>query len=241
MLYSTQGIVLHSIKFSDTSMVVRILTRNFGLQSYLVQGVRKKGSKVKANLFQHLNLVEMVVWHKETQGLQRIKEIKNAHLLMNMGGDIRKSALAMFLSEMLLNAFHHHESQPEAFDFIFKGILKLELLEKNLSSFHIIFLLQLTRFLGFAPSEGYSNKNCCFNLTEGIYEANPNSMGKILSPEESACFFQLSQSTLTGDYEVPVPAALRRTLLQHIVIYYRLHIEGFKEIKSLEILESVFQ
>jgi DNA repair protein RecO (recombination protein O) len=240
MLHTTQGIVLHSFKYSDTSVVARILTHNLGLQSYLVQGVRKKGSKVKASLFQHLNLVDLVVWHKDSQGLQRIKEIQCSHPLVNLGIDIRKSTIAMFLSEMLLNAFQHQqETQPAAFRFITDSVLQLEEMEENLSLFHIIFLFELTRHLGFAPATGYSDDKCHFNLREGIYEKIPDSLS--LDSPESQYFSMLTQVSLQDKSLPRVPPPVRRNILRHLVTYYRLHMEGFREIKSLEILETVFQ
>jgi DNA repair protein RecO (recombination protein O) len=242
MLHTTQGIVLHSFKYSDTSVVVKILTRNLGLQSYLVQGVRKKGAKVKAGLFQHLNLVDLVVWHKDNQGLQRIKEIRCSHPLINIGTDIRKSTVAIFLSEMLLNAFQHQqEARGDVFDFLCKSILQLELADENISVFHHLFLLGLTQHLGFTPSAGYSEEKCCFNLREGIYERAADVSGICLSADESRYFYQLTRSAFYGESLPRIPSIIRQNLLWHLVDYYRLHLEGFRDVKSLDILEAVFR
>jgi DNA repair protein RecO (recombination protein O) len=241
MLHTTPGIVLHSFKYSDTSLIARILTRDIGLQSYLVPGVRKSKSRIKANLFQPLSLVELVVNHQDRSGLQRMKEIRTLHPTGNIATDIRKSSIAMFLSEMMLGAFKHQDPQNQAFEFILNAILRLEILEENLSAFHIIFLLQLSKYLGFAPANDYTENKCYFNMREGIYQHDQDIAGLSMGLEESRCFYQLSQSNMSGPLEVKIPAGLRKNLLLKTVDFYRLHLEGFKEVKSLAVLDTVFQ
>jgi DNA repair protein RecO (recombination protein O) len=239
MLHTTPGIVLHSFKYSDTSLIARILTRDIGLQSYLVPGVRKSKSRIKANLFQPLSLVELVVNHQDRSGLQRIKEIRPLHPMGNIATDIRKSSIAMFLSEMMLGAFKHQEPQNQAFGFIYNAILRLEMLEENLSAFHIIFLLQLSKYLGFAPANDFTENKCFFNIREGIYQHEQDIAG--MSHEESRYFFQLSQSPMSGQLEIKIPPGLRKPLLLKTVDFYRMHLEGFREVKSLPVLDAVFQ
>jgi DNA repair protein RecO (recombination protein O) len=240
MLHTTPGIVLHSFKYSDTSIVARILTRELGLQSYLVPGVRKSRSRIKASLFQPLSLIEMVAYHKERQGLQRIKEIRCPHPVLNLSADIRKSAIAMFLCEMMLQTFQHQEPQTQAFDYIYKSVLTLDMQERNLSTFHISFLLQLSKFLGFAPGGGYSAQKCFFNLREGVYQHEPDIAGQSLGSEESACFYRLSQTNPESETDLHIPQPIRKTLLARTIDYYRLHMEGFREIKSHQVLDVVF-
>lgn len=241
MLHTTAGIVLHSFKYSDTSLIARILTRDMGLQSYLVPGVRKNKSRIKANLFQPFSLVEMVAYHKEVSGLQRIKEIRSPHPLPNIAGDIRKSALAMFLSEMMLNAFKHQEPQSQAFEFIYNAIIRLDLLEENLAVFHVIFLLQLSKFLGFAPANDFNESKPFFNLREGIFQSGADMAGIVLPQDESKYFYLLSQTSLSGNLGIKVPAHLKKALLTNTIDFYRMHMEGFREIKSLQVLDAVFQ
>jgi len=241
MLHTTPGIVLHSFKYSDTSIIARILTRDLGLQSYLVPGVRKSRSRVKASLFQPLTLVEMVAYHKENMGLQRIKEIRCPHPVPNLSADIRKSAIAMFLCEMMLNAFQHQEPQAQAFDYIYKSVLALDMQERNLSTFHISFLMQLSKYLGFAPGSGYSEQKSFFNLREGNYQHEPDIAGQSLGSEESAYFFRLSQIQPGDDINFNIPLSVRKTLLARTIDYYRMHLEGFRELKSQKVLDVVFQ
>ncbi len=241
MLHSTQGIVLHGFKYSDTSLIVRILTRQMGLQAYLIPGIRKSKSRLKANIFQPFHLVEMVVYHKERSGLQRIKEIRLTQNLPYLSADIRKTSLAIFLSEVLLNAFKHQEPQADAFDFIANSIVELDAAEKNISLFHIRFLIQLSRFLGFSPGENYSATNQYFNLREGIYQATRDIGGYSLEKDPSYYLYQISLKKPTKDDEIiNIPQSVKKTLLPRLIDYYRLHLEGFREIKSYPILDAVF-
>jgi len=240
MLHTTQGIVLHGFKYSDTSLIVRILTRQMGLQSYLVPGIRKSKSRIKANIFQPFNLVDLVVYHKERSGLQRIKEIRLTQNLPYLSADIRKTSLAIFLSEILLNAFKHQEPQPEAFEYIARSIIELDRADKNISLFHIRFLIQLSRFLGFAPGENYSDTNQFFNLREGIFQITPDMGGYSLEKDMSYYLHKISVYEPDENEITDMPGNIKKALLQRLIDYYRLHMEGFREIKSHQILDAVF-
>jgi DNA repair protein RecO (recombination protein O) len=240
MLQSTQGIVLHGFKYSDTSLIVKILTRHLDLQSYLVPGIRKSKSRIKANIFQPFHLVEMVVYHKERSGLQRIKEIRLSQNLPGLSSDIRKTSLAIFLSEILLNAFKHQEPQPEAFEFIASSIIQLDTANSNISLFHIHFLIQLSRFLGFAPGENYSDKCQYFNLREGIFQITPDIGGYSLEKDISYYLYQISLNKPENNKLTDIPKSVKKAILPRLIDYYRLHLEGFREIKSFQVLDAVF-
>jgi DNA repair protein RecO (recombination protein O) len=240
MLHSTPGIVLHTIKYGDSGIVARVLTRNLGLQSYLVQGVRKSRSRIRASIFQPLNLVDMEVYHKETSRLHRIKEIQIKDPLANLGNDIRKTSLALFISELLLHAFRHQEINTEGFDFIYKAIIRLDEQDSNLATFHIIFMLQLSKYLGFSPSLNFSETNCFFNLREGTYQKQFDNGIECLNETESGFFFTYSKTDLMDERTPIITATVKSNLLHKCIHYYRLHMEGFGELKSVGVLESIF-
>jgi DNA repair protein RecO (recombination protein O) len=238
MILSTRGIVLHSFKYGETGLISRILTREVGLQSFLVQGVRKSKSRFHANLFQPLSLVDLVIYQKDKANLQRIKEVQSAVPLNNITTDIRKSSLAIFMSEILLNAFRHQESQPEVFDFIHHSILKLDEAELGLAVFHLHFLLQLSKYLGFHPGKNYSEQNCYFNLQEGLFQQQFH--GGCIDKEESAFLNDLSGHQSFPSENIRISQEAKSRLLKSLIDYYKLHLEGFGSIKSMEVLEVVF-
>ncbi len=118
--------MLHSIKYGETSVIARVLTRELGLQSYLVPGVRKPKARIRQNLFQPLCLLDLIVYHKEKEGLHRIKEITCPHPYESIPYDIPKTSIAIFLAEMLHHAIKSHEANPALFDFIRDSLLTLD-------------------------------------------------------------------------------------------------------------------
>jgi DNA repair protein RecO (recombination protein O) len=239
MILSTLGIVLHSFKYGETGLISRILTREVGLQTFLVQGVRKSKSRFHANLFQPLSIVDMVVYQKDKSNLQRIKEMQSADTFNTITTDIRKSSLAIFMSEILLNAFRHQETQPEVFDFIHNSILQLDESETTLSVFHFHFLLQLSRYLGFHPGKNFSEQNCYFNLQEGLFQQQFHS--GCIDKEQSAWLHRLSMQEDFPIKNMGISQVTKSRLLKSLIEFYKLHLEGFGSIKSLEVLEVIFE
>ncbi len=240
MLINTEGIVLHSFKYSNTSIITRIYTKELGLQSYLVPGVRKKKATFKFNLFQPLSLFEIIVYHKERDGLQRIKEISSLNQYNSINTDIRKTTIAIFLSEILTNCLKEQESNPELFNFLKQSFIFLDKTETKITNFHLIFLLQLTKYLGFYPNLKENLKNTVFNLKEGVFQNNKKKSLYHLDNQLSDVFFKLCKMDYTDIDKFSLHSKERKQILEKTMDYYKLHMAGFKEIKSLYVLETVF-
>lgn len=238
MLHSTRGIVFHQVKYSETSIIAKIYTEQFGLKSYLFRGARKKKSNTQAALLQHLNLLELEVYQREKKEIQQVKEIKMAYPFKTIPYDIRKSSILIFLNEILYQVIREEEPNPDLFQFLYQAIQLLDNKEKNLASFHFIFLIQLTRFLGFFPRNNYSDTHHTFNLSEGEFSSMslpgnyfaPSPYGRLLS--------QIMELQPDASYSIPSP--VRNSLLEIILNYYKLHVPGMKDIKSLDVLKSIF-
>ena len=126
MIYTTKGIVLRTIKYGETSVVVNIFTLHFGIQSYLVNGVRIAGKSVKANFFQPSAILEMQVYHNELKNLQRIKEFKWSYLYKNILSDVTKNTVALYMVELLQKCLKQPEPHSELFEFLEDIFLKLD-------------------------------------------------------------------------------------------------------------------
>jgi DNA repair protein RecO (recombination protein O) len=239
MLHQTRGIALHSTKFSETSSVVKIYTDLFGLQSYLVKGIRKPNAKIKPGLFQPLTLLELVVYHKANSSLQNIKEANYSHPYQNIPFDIRKSSIALFINELIYKSIHEEEPHPELFSFLYDTCLGLDRTGDNFSLFHLVFSLHLTRYLGCMPQLNYSGKTPFLNLREGVFQAGAPEHSDYLTPSMSHLFFQLLKTPKGASASVQLPARTRDTLLETILFYYRLHVPGFREMQSHHVLHTV--
>ena len=171
-LHKTKGIVLRAVKYGETSLIVTIFTELFGLQSYLVNGVRtstKKGSG-KANLFQPTAILDLVVYHNELKHLNRIKEFKWSYLYKNIFSDVPKNAVALFMIELLTKCLKQPEANPELFEFCEDAFIHLdESTGSVMANFPLFFALHLPVFFGFRISDEYSDKNSIVDLQEGMF------------------------------------------------------------------------
>lgn len=240
MLHKTRGIVLHTTDYSETSIVAKVYTEHFGLQSYIVNSVRKKNARVKSATFQALTLVDLVVYHKERSGLQRMADVKPAPALRNIPFDIRKSSVALFLDEVLYKSIHEEEANPGLFEFLFNSIQLLDLQTPPNPDFHLLFLLQLSRHLGFFPNDNYDEHNTVFNLQEGHFQSDVPSHPHYARAPYSAILCRLLRSLPDFNAKSEMTTDERRNLLESILEYYELHIAGFGRMKSHKVLEQIW-
>ena len=220
MLYKTRGIVFRFTKFGETSIIVNIFTELFGLQSYIVNGVRSKSAKGKIALYQPLTLLDLVVYHKENANIMRIKEVRCAYPYQSLTSNISKSAQALFLNEMLNKSVKEQSHTQELFDFLFEAFVKLDTQETGYENSHLIFLLKLSSYLGFEPQ-----------LIEEVLQ------GRLADKKEETILTELLKANF-NDYLV-MTAIQRRNLLDLLLRFYATHIDNLGEIKSVQILREI--
>ncbi len=220
MLHKTKGIVFRFTKYGETSIIVSIFTELFGLQTYIVNGVRSKSAKNKIALFQPLTLLDMVVYHRENADILRIKEVKCFYVYQNIHTDIRKSAIAMFLNEFVNKAVKDQSHASELSGFLIHSLIVLDQ-TKTPENFHLTFLLKLSRYLGFGPQTN--------NEVLGAW---------LLSKEEEDILARL----LVAEYDSSIAMSYtsRRNLLDALLRFYASHIDNFGEIKSIQVLKEMF-
>lgn len=239
MLHKTRGIVFKTTDYSESSVIVQVFTEKFGLQSYLINGVKKPRAKISRNMLQPLHLLEMVVYHKPNGSLQRVTELKNVPILKTIPYDIVKSSLVIFLNEMVYKAVRQQETDPNLFNFIFYSIEWLDNQEQGLANFHLLFLLQLSRYLGFHPERNEAGSVSYFDLKDGLFIAKRPEHNLYLAPPYTQYFNLLISRNYEELPEIKLPNDIRRFLLDRLIEYYALHIEGFGQVHSHEVLEEV--
>ncbi|MBU8892996.1 MAG: DNA repair protein RecO [Bacteroidales bacterium] len=240
MIHKTRGIVLHYIKYSETSVIVTIYTESYGRQSYIINGVRSKKAKIKANILQPLFLLDMEVYHKPKNDIQRVKEIQNAYIFFSLPFDLRKSTLAIFIAEILYRTIQEQEPNKELFEYLYNSVQMLDLKEEGLSVFHIYFLLHLSKYLGFFPNNNYSEQNCYFDLKAGTFKQIKPVHTFCLAKDLSLLFSCLLDFSENQHESLTINYSNRIELLEKILEYYSLHSEGVSDIKSLSVLREVF-
>ncbi len=240
MLATTEGIVLHSIKYGESSVIATIYTRDFGRQSYLVNAARSTKSKNKAGFLQPLFLVELVAYQKQTRELHRIKELKSLNIYQNLPFDVTKSTVAIFLAEMLYKSISEQESYTELYDFIVNSLLYFDLMEKGSSNFHLWFLLRLTEYLGFLPQLRKAGFQNWFDMKKGAMVSFQPSHPFYANKEVTEALLNLAPIKMKNISEFHVTRTIRDSLLTALVDYYQLHFDNLGEIKSLKVLREVF-
>ncbi|MCK4569632.1 MAG: DNA repair protein RecO [Bacteroidales bacterium] len=240
MIHKTRGIVLHQLKYSDTSLIVKIYTELFGLQTYLVKGARSKRSAVRNSHFQPLTLLDLVVYHREKRELQHIREAEITEPFYSISSDLRKSTMVLFLSEILMKTVHEGEANKEMFAFISSSLQFLDMQEEGVEYFHLFFLMKLCIYLGFFPKSLPENDQAFFDLREGIYTSMPPSHPDHLDRNLSINLHLLSNSQTRDLAKLSLGKDHRNELLNAILLYYQIHLSGMGTIKSVEILKEVF-
>ncbi len=236
MLVKTKAIVISAIKYQEKSLIVKCLTLSDGLKSYFVPNAfSAKKSNQKIAYFQPLSLLEIEAIHKNKGALEHFKEIKLAHAYQTISTDIVKSTIILFLSEIIHHSIHEEEKNENLFLFLESALLWLDAHEE-VANFHLILLLEMTKFLGFYPDDSEIDA-AFFDIKEGIFTAFQGT--NCLSEHETTLFKRLMN--LKFDSDQRVFAGIERQIILKIMIdYYTVHLDGFKKPKSLEVLKEVF-
>lgn len=225
MLKKTEAVVLKAIKYRETSLIIKTYTDTFGIRSFIINGVRTKKAKVKASLFQPLSLLELVVYHRNTSDIDRISEVKAAMPFMNIPFDVRRSSVALFMTEILYKTIREEAPHPELFRFIVQTVTTLDREKELAPDFLLSFLFRLSAFLGFGIS----------SFQEPVEQL---AIEQEFSKEE----MQAVTDTLNGGENLPttLDTRLRRKALQCLLDFYNMHYEGFYPLQSLKVIREVF-
>jgi DNA repair protein RecO (recombination protein O) len=241
MLHKSRGIVLHHIKYAESSLIVKIYTEAFGIQAYLVKGVRSKKSSMRSSMFQPMTLLDLVVYHRPNNDLQHIREAGVAEPFHSISSDIRKSTIALFLSEMLLKVLREGEAHEELFEFLSSSLHLFDMQSEGIENFHLYFLIKLSRFLGFYPQGEPMGKMAYFDLREGKFESERPPHTDQIDGALSMGFYILMQTSVGEINAISITGTLRNDLLNTLLLYYQIHMSGLGMIKSVEVLREVFR
>ena len=240
MIQKVKGIVLHHIKYKETSAIVYMYTDKFGRLAYIVNNIRGRKSRFAGNLLQPLTLLEIEAYHKEKRDLQRLKEMHNHIPYRTIPFDHRKSSQALFIAEVLYKVLREEESNPDLYEYLENSLQLLDVSDKGMTNFHLLFLVQLTKYLGFFPENNYGPERTGFDMRNGKF-----SNGTGLHPD----FFEKGSSELLNKLlglsfgkleQVQVNQEIRQRFLEDLMNYFRLHVQGFGTLKSLAVLHEIY-
>ena len=246
MIHKTKGIVLRAVKYGETSLVVTVFTELYGVQTYMVNGVRtakKTGSK--AALYQPASLLDMEVYHNEQKTMHRIKECNWSFLYQGILSDVVKNSIALYMVELIYKTLKQPEKNSDLFYFCEDALQQVDGATKIIAAnFSLYFTLHLTHFFGFRFSNidaGLLQKeNIYLDLQEGVFTdlhpAHPHFMEK----EDALITAELLKIMQPQELEqVKMNHHKRRALLLKYLEYYALHIQDFGQMKTLIVLHEV--
>lgn len=227
MLHKTKGIVISFVKYKETSIIVKIYTEAFGIQTYIENGVRSAKGKNKIALFQPLTFLDLVVYHDTKKEIHRISEIKCLYPYHTITVDIKKSSLAIFINEVLNNSLKEHSENTPLFNFLEDSLKYLDQNEEQIENFHLYFLINYCFYLGFGPE---SEDDVVNQLNEHAIPVNS---------EEKKLIKELIQQDFGASLQIS--KALRIKVLELILLYYKIHVEGFGNLRSMGVLKEVLE
>lgn len=240
MLSKTRGIVLHSIPYNDTYSIIHMYTEAFGRVAYLVARSRGKKTNISKALFMPLSVIEMEVEHQNKRDLHRIRETKQCYPLTQLSADPVKNALALFIAEVLYRIVKDTEPDARLFDYLYRSIHMLELAEDGVANFHLVFLLHLLSYLGIYPNVDSYIEGYYFDMQNGVFADYPPLHRHYLSREESKIFARLFKISYENMSLYAFSRQDRVNILNHILTYYRIHLPEIPEIKSVSIMQTLF-
>jgi DNA repair protein RecO (recombination protein O) len=240
MNIKTRGIVFHHIKYSDTSLIATIYTETSGRKSFLVKGVYRPKSLIKPGFFQPLTLIRLEISLSAKRDLQRIKEISPSPVLANLYSNVNKQAMVFFIAEVLYKTVREEEPNKALFEFLDHAIQYLDASENDIANFHILFLLQLSRYLGFFPLDNYSETNDVFDALNGSFVPETSNSEYSYSKRLSTKFHALINLNFENSHALSLNRIERVELLEILLELYRLHLHGHLNIQSLQVLKELF-
>ncbi len=242
-IHKTKGIVLRTVRYGETSIITSVYTELFGVQSYLVKGVRQSSRKTqgKANYFQPAALLEMEVYHNELKNLQFVKDFNWSYLYQNLLFDVVRNAVAMYVIELLQHSLKQPEANPELFYLIEDTLKQIDTGSDTLvGNLPLYFTLHLGSELGFQIQGEYTTETPILDLQDGNFitqkPQHPYYIDGILAQTIS----QINSINFYNDLDaIKLNREIRRQLLHYLQQYVALHINDFGEMKSLAVLQEV--
>ena len=236
-ILETKAIVLSSLKYGETSLIIRCFTQEFGLKSFIAKGVFSK-KKRNTSLYFPLSEIDLSFQPKSNeQQLVFLKSAQASYYYESLHFHPIKSAIVFFLAEILNLVLKEESSNQEVYFYIEHSLKEFDQKKEDFADFHLIFLLQLSHFLGFYPN--LEQDGNLFDLENGFF-SNSNSSINMLKAGETVLFKKLLELNFTEDSKNTFNQPQRSLLLEILVKYYQIHTTNFKKPKSLQVLHELF-
>jgi DNA repair protein RecO (recombination protein O) len=240
VIEKSEGVMLRTVPYAESSLIARIYTRREGLQSFIMGGARKTGKGGAAALFQPLTAVDLVYYQTRQRGLRRLKEIAPRTHYQTIPYEVEKVAIAIFIAELLSLSVKEGESDEDLFDFLENAIRVLDEKETGYEAFHLLFMVKLTRFLGIYPNDDAFREGCRFSLSHGTYVTTTTEQDIQLDAGQTGMLHRLQHTAFEDLDRLGFARRERTALLDSLVLYCELQLRQQMKMKSHRILQEAF-
>jgi DNA repair protein RecO (recombination protein O) len=240
MIEKTRGIVLHQTKYTDSGIVAQMYTRKFGRQSFMIKGLRSKKKGRQNVFFQPMFILDLVVYYKESRGMQVMKEYSVTYTPSDIHTNVRKTSVALFLGEVLTSVLKEESPNEDLFDFIEESVKYFDSCREGFANFHIAFLASLCSYLGFEPALRAGKDDSYFDMLNGVFVSVPPVHGYYANADISDILAGFFSTSFDNIKDIILTGSVRNEVLDVLVSYYSLHLPGLRKIRSLEVLKEVF-
>ena len=240
MLLKTKGLVLSSINYNDKYNLVQIYTESFGRVTYMISKTKSRSNKAPKSLFSPLALLDMEVEHQGSRDIQRVKEAHPIFHLYDISGNLAKTSMAFFLSEFLSRVLRDTNDSQLLFSFLDQSVQILEMTDRSIANYHLVFMLKLCHFLGFYPNLEEYRENYIFDMVNGEFVPYQPLHSHFLNRYDSMVLARLGRISYENMHKFVFSQKDRINIINKVLDYYRLHLYDFPALKSLDVLHELF-
>ncbi len=237
----TSAIVLRAVKYGESQMIVDLLTRRWGRVSFICHLPKTSRGKVKKQLFQPLTILDLAFDYRPHATLQRFRDVALAKPFTSVPFDPAKLSISLFLAEFLCYATRDEQQNEPLYDYVEDSLLWLDNTTGGYANFHLAFMMRLSRFVGFFPNLAESGQQLWFDLRNSIFTTTRPLHPDFLEPVEASRIALLMRMNYKNMHLFRMSREERNRCVDIIICYYRLHVPGFPEMKSLPILQTLFR
>ena len=238
--YTARGVVIGTLKYGEKGMVVQMLTSTLGRQSYMVQGLgSRRGRGARPAHVQPMFALEFEGLESPPRGMPRLGEVHAGIVLQSIPFDVKKSSIALFMAEVLYRLVKESEANAMLFDFVWGSVEALDTAAEGVANFHLWFLSNLCRFLGFSPGNEYM-PDAWFDTAEGVYTAAAPPCEHAMSQENALIFRDMLECDVRYLGEIGLNRRQRVDFLAALLAYYGYHLDTIHSVQSVRILQEVF-
>lgn len=240
MLVKTKAVLLHHVRYSDNSLIAHFYTQEYGRLSVMVKGISSRKGGARFNYFQPLNIFNTEIYHYENRELHNLKEISLAFIPKTIPGDIQRTTVALFISEILYNIIREEDVNRLLYEFIESSVVTLDGMTTGTSNFHLWFLVAFMAYAGIGPSHTLL-KETYFDMLSGQFTSQQPLHPDYLEPRNASILNRLLQMPAEQVGSLRLSGEERTELLSRILKYYNLHLAGMRQIRSLQVMKDIFR